>query len=285
MLSNYKNKKLLVLGANSFIGKNFLKKTKFHNIIATYYSKLPEKKFIGKRYNYKKIDLRNHSQVFNFLKKENFDIIINFIANNDNTIRNNESIKNIFDLNLFGFINIIESVRILKRKIIIYHFTSTEIDNNKRSLYSLSKYSSEKVQKLYNKIYNMNIHIIKLNNIFGPGDMNFLRLIPSICKNFCENKEFYFNANNKNKSLKLTYVFDLINFIEAMIKNPSINKSYKKIKYHKSTVSNIFKLLGKLNNTIVLDSDFSKYNKSDFADNLYCTLKWYHNFFNDYGLK
>ena len=29
----------------------------------------------------------------------------------------------------------------------------------------------------------MNIHTIKLNNIFGPGDMNFSRLIPFICKN------------------------------------------------------------------------------------------------------
>ena len=227
MLSNYKNYKLLVLGANSFIGKNFLRETKFHNVVATYYSKLPEKRFIGKNYKYKKIDIRNYNEVFNLIKKENFDIIINFIADNDNTINNNESTKNIFDLNLFGFINLIESVRILKKKIKIYHFTSTEIDNNKKSLYSLSKHLSEEVQKLYNKLYKMNIHIIKLNNIFGPGDMNFLRLVPSICKNFCENKKFYFNTNNKNKTLKLTYVSDLINFLENKIKNPSINKSYQ----------------------------------------------------------
>ena len=269
MHSNSKNYKLLVLGANSFIGKNFLKETKFHNILATYHSILPPKKFINKKYIYKKIDIRNYNEIFNLIKKRNFDIIINFIANNNNMVDRTISVKNIFDLNLFGFINLIESVRVLQKKTIIYHFTSTEVDNNRISPYSLSKYLSEEVQKLYNKLYNMNIHTIKLNNIFGPGDMNFSRLIPFICKNLCDNKKFYLNSNNK-KLLKFTYVDDLINFLEDAIANNKINNSDKKIKYHRSGAPNIYKLLCKLNN-----KHSKEFIKNNFENKLYTTLKWY----------
>jgi len=281
LLSNYKNYRLLVLGANSFIGKNFLKDTKFQNIVATYHSILPENKFIGKKYKYKKIDIRNYNEIFNLIKKENFDIIINFVANNDNTITKTESVKNILDINLLGFLNLIESVRVLKKNIIIYHFTSTEIDNNKISPYSLSKYLSEEIRKLYNKLYNMNIHTIKLNNIFGPGDMNFVRLIPAICKNFYDKKKFNVNIHNKNKSLKFTYVADLISFIENKIKNPQMKKLSKKIKYHKSTALNVYKLLYKLNKKNFLDKDYSKFKRNSFENKLCSTLKWYYFYFNN----
>ena len=62
--------------------------------------------------------------------------------------------------------------------------------------------------------------------------MNFLRLIPYICKSLHENKKFYLNTKNKNKSLKFTHISDLINFIENKIERSQIKTSYKKIKYH-----------------------------------------------------
>ena len=269
MLSNFKNYKLLVIGANSFVGKNFLKKTKFQNIIATYNTILPPIKFINKKYKYKKMDIRNYYEIINTIKNKNFDIIINFVASNDNKVNKTVPVKNVFDLNLFGFINVLEAVRVLNKKIIIYNFTSTEIDNNKLSPYSLSKFSSQEIQKLYNKLYNMNIHTIKLNNIFGPGDMNFSRLIPFICKNLCDNKKFYLNSNNK-KLLKFTYVDDLINFLEDAIANNKINNSDKKIKYHRSGALNIYKLLCKLNN-----KHSKEFIKNNFENKLYATLTWH----------
>ena len=269
MLSNFKNYKLLVLGANSFVGKNFLKKTKYQNIIATYNTILPPKKFIKKKYKYKKMDIRNYYEIIKTIKKKNFNIIINFIASNDNKVDKTVSVKNIFDLNLLGIINLLEAVRVLNKKIIIYNFTSTEIDNNKFSAYSLSKFSSEEIQKLYNKLYNMNIHTIKLNNIFGPGDMNFSRLIPFICKNLCENNKFYLNSNKK-KLLKFTYIDDFINFLEDIIANNKINNLDKKIKYHRSSTLNIYKLLCKLNN-----NHAKELIKNNYENKLYETLKWY----------
>ena len=169
----------------------------------------------------------------------------------------------------------IESVRVLKKKTTIFHFTSTEIDNNQTNPYSLSKYLSEEIQKLYTKLYNINIHIMKLNNIFGPGDMSSLRLIPSICKNFCKNKKFNLNAKKKNDPLKFTYVSDLIDFIEDKIKKYQSKTTYKKIKYYKSTPKNIYKLLYKLNKKNVLGCNHLKITRNEFENKLFSTLKWY----------
>ena len=77
------------------------------------------------------------------------------------------------------------------------------------------------------------------------------------------------NSINKKKLLKFTYVDDLINFIEDAITNNKINNSGKRIKYHRSSILNIFKLLCKLNN------DYSKSIRNNFENKLYVTLKWY----------
>ena len=134
---------------------------------------------------------------------------------------------------------------------------------------------AEEIQKLYNKLYKMNIHTIKLNNIFGPGDMNFSRLIPFICKNFCDNKKFYLNSKSSKKSFKFTYVYDLINFIEDTITKNKTNNLSKKIKYHRSSIINIYKLLCKLNKKHFLNKNYSKLVRNNFENKLYSTLKWY----------
>ena len=76
----------MVLGANSFIGKNFLKNTKYENITATYYSKVPPIKFVKKKYKYKKINIKNYQEVIKIIKNECIDVLINFTADNNNRI-------------------------------------------------------------------------------------------------------------------------------------------------------------------------------------------------------
>lgn len=275
MLSNHKKCKLLVLGANSFIGKNFLKNTKYENITATYYSKIPPIKFVNKKYKYKKIDIKNYQEIIKIINNECIDVIINFIADNNNKIEQSMSIKNIFDLNLLGFINLVEAVKNLNKKIIIYNFTSTEVENNKLSPYSLSKHTSEKILKYYNNLYKMRIHSIKLNNIFGPGDMNFSRLIPFICKNFCVNKSIDLNSAKNNKIFKFTYVDDLTNFLDDKIKESKGKNPVKKIKFYKYSAFKIHKILSKLHNNYFLKNHCFLSTNNNIENKLYSTLKWY----------
>jgi len=263
------------MGANSFIGKNFLRNTKSENVFATYYSKTPPTKFIKKKYKYIKIDIKNYQQVKRIIKNESIDIIINFIADNNNRIENSTSIKNIFDLNLLGFINVIEAVKNLEKKIIIYNFTSTEVENTKKSPYSISKDVAEKILKIYNNLYNMNIHSIKLSNVFGPGDMNFSRLIPFICKNFCENKNINSHSFKKNKIFKFTYIDDLTNYIDNQIFQNADKNYSKKIKSYKISTSNIYEILSKLHvNYISKNKNLGSASKK-IENKLYSTLKWY----------
>jgi len=275
LLSNHKKCKLLVLGANSFIGKNYLKNTKYENITATYYSKVPPIKFVKKKYKYKKVNIKNYQEVIKIIKNECIDIVINFTADNNNKIEQSVSIKNIFDLNLLGFINLVEAVKNLNKKIIIYNFTSTEVKNNKLSPYSLSKHTSEKIQKIYNNLYKMKIHSIKLNNIFGPGDMNFSRLIPFICKNFCEDKSIDLYSVKKNKIFKFTYIDDLTSFIDYKIKENKNKNSIKKIKFYKYSTLNIYKMLSKLHINYFLKNHSSVPTNNNIENKLYSTLKWY----------
>ena len=261
------------MGANSFIGKNFLKNSKFENINATYYSNIPTIKFIKRKYKYKKVNIKNYHEVRKLIKNESINVIINFIADNGNRIENSSSIRNIFDLNLLGFINIIESVKNLKKDILIYNFTSTEVDNNKISPYSISKYASEKILQVYNDLYNMKIYSIKLNNIFGPGDMNFSRIVPFICKNLCKNKNINLNSMQKHKIFNFTYIDDLTNYIDNKI-FVNNKKSSKKIKTYQLSILKINKILIKLHNNYILNNkNFVLQN--NIESKLYSTLLWY----------
>ena len=106
------------------------------------------------------------------------------------------------------------------------------LDKINKHPYAISKLFLEIIAKSYIKNFNLPIVIIKFDNIFGAGDLNFNRLIPALCKNiiFKKNK----STENRNDIYKgFIYIDDIIKAMELTVENFSKNFT-KKIIYFNS---------------------------------------------------
>tara|TARA_B100001123_G_C15131153_1_gene955384 strand:- start:244 stop:1002 length:759 start_codon:yes stop_codon:yes gene_type:complete len=220
-------KNIIIYGKNSFLAKNFIfNYKKQHNLfLFNLYFKnenIFKKKFIK------------------FVKKNKITHIINFAACNDNSLNNNNS-KKIFNSNFSLPLTLLEISNNLNLDIFL--FLSKEIDKNDSkydNFYSLSKnLLLEYIKYFKNK---NRIRIINIDSVYGPFDLNYERLIPSVIKNILKNKKK--KSINLNQSKKMIYVGNVNKIIESLIFSKK-KIIYKKIKSTKFYVRSIYNFLKK----------------------------------------
>lgn len=205
-------KRILLTGANGFIGKKFIKRyNSKYNIIE-----------VTKKSKYRILDLESLNKI------ENIDIVLHFAAKTfvpdsfDNPYE-------FYKFNMESTLNIAEFCRTKKVKKLIYLNSYTygnpqylPIDEKHplafHSPYNKSKYLAENL--LINYLENItNVVSLRLFNIYGPNqDDNFL--IPTILKQIEGN-----NINVKDLEPKRDYLYieDLLNLLDLIIKKDSLN--------------------------------------------------------------
>ena len=246
--------RILIIGKKSFIAQNFIKK--YSNRIKFFYFNL----YFSDNYKefLKKISL--------YVNKKKINHIINFIGNNDN------SLFPIKDKNILrdNFILPIALVNLFKQKKINFtFFLTTEIDkienSNENSIYALSKFFLQDSLRFI--LIKNNISLIKIDNVYGPYDLNFNRLIPSLML-----KLLFNNKGIKVKlaqQKKLIYVKDLLPVIFKTIKN---KKSFNII-HIKGKNFNILKLWKSINK--ILHNKHKRITQNNDCYNFIETFEWY----------
>lgn len=156
--------KILITGSKGFLGSFLKNKLKKNNKIIEF--DLPK-------------DIRNFSKVNNFIKKKKPNIIIHTAAAKGAQISNNYP-KKFLDVNAVGTLNILESMRINKIKMIVYisssgfYLRSSKILHEDSKLhynnpYSLGKAMGEEMVKFYSEKYNIKSLSLRPNLITGFG--------------------------------------------------------------------------------------------------------------------
>ncbi|MBI4135742.1 NAD-dependent epimerase/dehydratase family protein, partial [Candidatus Uhrbacteria bacterium] len=56
------------------------------------------------------------------------------------------------------------------------------------SPYDISKACADMISQSYHKSYSLPVCISRLGNVFGPGDINFNRIIPGTIKSIVKNE-------------------------------------------------------------------------------------------------
>jgi len=167
--------------------------------------------------------------------------------------------------------NTASSIRTLlkQKKINFTFFLSTEIDkienSNKNSIYALSKFFLQDSLRFI--LIKNNISLIKIDNVYGPYDLNFNRLIPSLML-----KLLFNNKGIKVKlaqQKKLIYVKDLLSVIFKTIKN---KKSFNII-HIKGKNFNILKLWKSINK--ILHNKHKRITQNNDCYNFIETFEWY----------
>ena len=225
-------KRFIVTGGYGFIGSNLIRlllkrNFKVLNIDNLSYSaqKYNLIDIKSKNYSFKKVDINNKKKIINLFVKFKPDGIFNLAADThvDRSIDNSFNfIKN----NILGVYNLLEALRIYKKKIKLIHVSTDEVYGNIKpnrsdesfpyipnSPYSASKASSDHLVNSYVKTYKINAVISNCSNNYGPRQFPE-KLIPKIIYNIINNKTLPIYSKGKN-SREWIYVDD---HCEALLK-------------------------------------------------------------------
>ena len=208
-------KKIIVTGGLGFIGSNLIKllnKRKFFVINIDKISYASNKKNIPsniKNYKFYKANINNKNYIIDILKKYQPSLIFNLAAEThvDKSI---DGPNNFINSNIFGVFNLLEAIRIYKKKIKLIHISTDEVygDINKLSSkendtynpsspYSASKASGDLLIKSYIRTYNVPAIITNCCNNYGPNQYPE-KLIPTIIYKIMNNQKIPIYGNGKN---------------------------------------------------------------------------------------
>ncbi len=225
--------KILIIGGNSFIGQNLIKKIdKKENKIFIGNSNLSKKKPpINSEVINIHLNLLDKSAIFEAISKINPDTIINLAS-----IRNNTStyLNEMFDVNVTGINNIFKScieLQIFPHFIFTsamgvynYHnplYTPVDEDHptNPIDEYGLTKLLGEKICKFYSE-NKFKTTILRIPGVYGQGKSSgfiYNLLNPA-------NKNIFVSLSSKNIVRDFIYVDDVVKSIVLSItyKNPCL---------------------------------------------------------------
>ena len=275
-------KKIFITGVVGFIGFNLaisLLKKNFQvcgvDSFDEYYSvKIKKKRFEilkkYKKFQFKKLDITNEYKLDKFFSKSKSKIIIHLAAQAGvrySLVNPNKYL----DTNINGFNNVIKLIKKYKVDKFIYASSSSIYGDvkkfpinenyplNPKSIYGISKKINEEVGNYYSKIVKTQIIGLRFFTVYGEWgrpDMFMLKLFQSFFK-----KSFFYLNNYGNHDRDFTYIGDVTNMINKIIK--------KKFKDHtifnicSNRPKNILKILNKFNKDCPVKFKMIKKDKAD----------------------
>jgi UDP-glucuronate 4-epimerase len=256
--------KILVTGAAGFIGfhlcRSLLKKghtvVGLDNINDYYdvnlkYSRLNElgiirseaeiflNKSIGDLFNdsfqFVRMNLEDRKNLPILFNKNKFDVVCNLAAQAG--VRYSiDNPKSYIDSNIVGFLNILECCRHNSIQHLLYASSSSVYGENEKvpfstsdnvdhpiSLYAATKKSNELMAHTYSHLYNIPTTGMRLFTVYGPWGRP--DMAPMLFSEAISNSKSIKIFNNGNMSRDFTYIDDIINGVEILLKNaPKTNK-------------------------------------------------------------
>lgn len=186
MSTKVKGKKVLVTGISGFVGNALGKKLEKDGVELFGTSRTMQKKkiFTG--------DILDYTRLNDFVKRNKIDAIIHLAG--ESLVESGQSDPfSTFKINTEGTLNILEIARKNNLERVIIASSSHVYGKNKVPYYEgymprpsrpyeTSKACTDLIAQSYSETFNLPVLIPRFVNIYGPGDLNFTRLIPKTIK-------------------------------------------------------------------------------------------------------
>jgi CDP-glucose 4,6-dehydratase len=187
----FKGKNILITGINGFVGSHLSHALKENgaNVWGISHSL--------KKRNIIKANIIDYTVIDNIIKKKKIDICFHLAA--ESLVESGqEDPYHTFKINILGTLNILESARKNNLERVIIASTAHVYGDNPLPYkeeyapkpsrpYETSKTSIDLIAQSYADTFNLPVLIPRFSNIYGPGDLNFNRLIPKTIKSILEN--------------------------------------------------------------------------------------------------
>lgn len=208
-------KNVLVTGGTGFIGSHITEEllNLNSNIVIPYIELLPKSYFLTKKFNEKTIlipcDIKDRNKVSSVISKYDIDIIFHLAAQPIVSTSYKNPVDT-FETNILGTINVLDSARHFS------HVTSIVVASSDKSYghseklpytedlelkgiypYELSKVCTDLIARSYYKNYGLPVTVTRFGNVYGPGDLNFSRIIPGIMLSLVKNKTLDIRSNGQ----------------------------------------------------------------------------------------
>jgi len=267
-----KNKKIVITGSSGFIGFHvcdILLKQNYqvigidnHN---NYYdTKLKNQRLKilkkNKNFNFYKFDIKNKKKLKKLITKYKPYIIIHLAAQAGVRYSFINPQKYI-DSNITGFTNILEIMKLLNLKNLVYASSSSvygdcktlpfkeNLELNPLNFYGQTKLLNERIANIYEKNFKIKTIGLRFFTVYGPygrPDMFIPKIINKI-----KNKKVIELFNNGNHDRDFTFVTDVAHIVYMIVKN--INKKFKNNKINicnskKISIKKVIKIIEKETN-------------------------------------
>jgi len=188
------SKKILITGANGFVGKNL-------------------KKFLSSRFNIvacdkKKLDLLDRDKVGSFLKEEKFDVVIHTATYDAAPQFSTNDPNKVLEYNLRMFDNLVRYNFYYDKMI----YFGSGAETRRENPYGMSKYFMDQAAQNKNNIYNL-----RLYSVYGVGTDWRYRFINNACAKVALNMPITIPPLGECDYLNIN---DLCRIVEYYITNP-----------------------------------------------------------------
>ena len=220
-----KKLRILVTGGRGFISQNLIIKLSHHYKDAIFFNLDISDKYCHlleeiNNIEYYNIDLKNDKDLKNFIKDKKPNKVFH-LASNINRRRDLGLSKKLIEDNLIGTINLLDSLVNIPLDSFVFMSTSEVYGDNLPpfnekmvlspvSPYSTSKAATELYCSLYYKLLDMPITILRLFNVFGPGQGSNM-LIPQLINSCLSGKIIDLTEGEQKR--EFNYVKDVVNAI------------------------------------------------------------------------
>ena len=200
------NKKVIITGANGFLGSHlylrlFREKAKVTGIIKeNLHTPLLDKELKRSDLKIVKTDIVDFEKILSVFKDIMPQICLHVAAQPIVGIANNSPLATL-ETNIKGTWNILEASRITKTRAVIVASSDKAYGEHRKlpytedsGLLALHPYDASKacadiITRVYAHTYALNTAVTRCANIYGPGDLNFSRIIPDTIRSIISGKD------------------------------------------------------------------------------------------------